>query len=277
MSLTRRCCCFFKRRKRKTTQRHKWPDVDRPGELLTRLPAVPSLHHLCSDHMYFQRLTLRNSSVVHTSFCGCLTFIFLSNLTFMEALRFCQNMSALPISVEWTSAVGLTNTWTSVRDWRTQLHRTFPRSSSTVENSTGVPSVDSLHIIWFFYVLNKNIIKQEFSSQWTVWWETLAQIFFLNVLEKFLFCDICIDFSITDGTVIHESYWCSVCEIMVQSLPEVPRKKLRVWQMVKWVTSSEERELRCAHHDVKLSVAEMAEVLVFKNASICITYLYASR
>lgn len=42
-------------------------------------------------------------SYFHTSFCGCLTvffFFFFPNLTFMEALKFCRNMSALPIS-EW--------------------------------------------------------------------------------------------------------------------------------------------------------------------------------
>lgn len=42
-------------------------------------------------------------SYSHTSFCGCLTFIWFcfvlfSNLTFTEALKFCQHLSALPVS-----------------------------------------------------------------------------------------------------------------------------------------------------------------------------------
>uniref|UniRef100_A0A9L0IPL3 non-specific serine/threonine protein kinase n=2 Tax=Equus TaxID=9789 RepID=A0A9L0IPL3_EQUAS len=55
----------------------------------------------CSDHIYFQGLTLRNKNVILSYFILWLSYIHIfSNLTFMEALKFCQNMSALPIS-EW--------------------------------------------------------------------------------------------------------------------------------------------------------------------------------
>lgn len=60
-------------------------------------------NHLCSDHICFQGLTLRNKNVILSYFIVWLSYIhifFFSNLTIMEALTFCQNMSALPIS-EW--------------------------------------------------------------------------------------------------------------------------------------------------------------------------------
>uniref|UniRef100_A0A8C0A9C0 non-specific serine/threonine protein kinase n=1 Tax=Bos mutus grunniens TaxID=30521 RepID=A0A8C0A9C0_BOSMU len=55
-----------------------------------------------TTYIFKDSLLETKMSYFHTSFCGCLTviFFFFSNLTFMEALKFCQNMSALPIS-EW--------------------------------------------------------------------------------------------------------------------------------------------------------------------------------
>ena len=53
-----------------------------------------------TTYIFKDSLLETEMSDFHTSFCGCLTFIFFSNLTFTKALKFCQNMSALPIS-EW--------------------------------------------------------------------------------------------------------------------------------------------------------------------------------
>jgi hypothetical protein len=58
-----------------------------------------------TTYIFKDSLLETKMSCFHTSFCGCLTFIFFSNLTFMEALKFYQNVSALPIS-EWKGPMG---------------------------------------------------------------------------------------------------------------------------------------------------------------------------
>lgn len=59
---------------------------------------VMKIISVVTTYVFKDSLLETKMSYFHTSFCGCLTFTFFSNLTFMEALKFCQNMSALPIS-----------------------------------------------------------------------------------------------------------------------------------------------------------------------------------
>lgn len=54
-----------------------------------------------TTYVFKDSLLETKMSYFHTSFRGYLTFVFFSNLTFTEALKFCQNMSALPI-IEWS-------------------------------------------------------------------------------------------------------------------------------------------------------------------------------
>lgn len=62
---------------------------------------VMKIISVVTTYVFKDSLLETEMSYFHTSLCGCLTFtFFFSNLTFMEALKFCQNMSALPIS-EW--------------------------------------------------------------------------------------------------------------------------------------------------------------------------------
>lgn len=82
----------------------------------------------------------------------------------------------------------------------------------------------------------------------------------------------------TDGTVIHESYWLSLCEIMVQSLPgDTEEKAVWDWQAVV-VDKSEVWKigiqlLSC--HWVKCSCRSREVLITFYNVTLCFWIMYA--
>lgn len=80
-----------------------WTQADQ-GELLACSSSVLwwKSSRVVTTYVFKDSLLETKMSYFHTSLCGCLTFtfFFFPNLIFMEALKFCQNMSALPIS-EW--------------------------------------------------------------------------------------------------------------------------------------------------------------------------------
>ena len=157
-----------------------------------------------TTYIFKDSLLETKMSYFHTSFCGCLKvffFFFLPNLTFMEALKFCQNMSALPIS-EWNGPMRWY--W-----WLTQFYRTFLRSSPPVIESSTVSEMSTSYIpnLVFFYNFCKSIIKQEFSPRRIKQQRKQLPRYLKEVIpwEVHYLCDICIDFTVTDGTAIHES------------------------------------------------------------------------
>lgn len=96
---------FQKKEKENHTAPQVTLDTDRPrgasSMFIRRL--VIEILSVVTTYIFKDSLLETKLSYFHTSFCGCLTFILFSNLTFTEALKFCQNTSALPIRREWTS------------------------------------------------------------------------------------------------------------------------------------------------------------------------------